>query len=161
MLHNGVSRIKCRRKKIYNFIAVILAIVVVLLIVTKAFFFDFVRVKGESMKPTLNNHQLIMIKKQISHISKGMIVVMNSPENGQTIKRIIATEGDCVQIINGALLINDLYYASVLSKDIKYIIPQDHIFVLGDNINHSTDSRDWGPISKNEIIGIMVCPLGF
>ncbi len=79
------------------------------------------------------------------------------------IKRIVAESGDKVEIKNGYLYINDIkqnedYLKEEQSTKPKfisypYIVPEGEFFVLGDNRLHSTDSREFGSISKDKILG--------
>ncbi|MDP3787013.1 MAG: signal peptidase I [Candidatus Omnitrophota bacterium] len=100
---------------------------------------------------------------------RGEIVVFISPEDRAKffIKRFIASEGETVEISNGKLLVDGkvideppafrkVYYYNrgdfgVEGKPIK--VPKDSYFVLGDNSASSKDSRYWGFVPKNYLIG--------
>lgn len=98
---------------------------------------------------------------------RGDIVVFNPPMAGTTkpyIKRIIGLPGDRVTIHDGGVYVNDErldepYLQGVSTSwpngdpNREVVIPEDHLFVLGDNRNNSTDSRNFGPISVDAVIG--------
>lgn len=99
----------------------------------------------------------------------GDIVVFKSPDdpNKSFIKRYIAGEGDTIEIKNGKLLVNGkvvedppalrrVYYYNRGDYGIEgkpITVPKDSYFVLGDNSASSKDSRYWGFVPKNYLIG--------
>lgn len=130
-------------------------------------------VKGSTMEPTLRNNQNILANKfeyQMASPKRGDIIVFTPPQKGDIvyIKRIIAIPGDRLQILNGKVYINgkvavEPYLAPNTTTTIfpgqksqegqTITIPSDNYFVLGDNREHSSDSREFGPIPKASIIG--------
>ena len=119
------------------------------------FFFRAAPVRGSSMEPTLRDGDCIFVQTAGYHQPRqGDIVAIRAKDRQgkHLIKRIIAREGDTVQIdfeagmvfVNGQLLeepyINE---ATTLSGDIPFpvTVPPGCFFVLGDNRNHSQDSR--------------------
>jgi signal peptidase I len=98
---------------------------------------------------------------------RGDIIVFNPPVTGATkpyIKRIIGVPGDSVAIRDGVVIVNgeilDEPYLNGVSTSWpngdpfrEIVVPEGHFFVLGDNRNNSTDSRSFGPISEETIIG--------
>jgi signal peptidase I len=128
------------------FIAIMLAVLI------KMFVFDFIQVDGNSMVPTLNHRDRLLINKLQYFIykpGKGDIVVFQYPydKTYYFIKRVIATEGDTVEIKDGQVIINGIvceesYILEKTADDFeKKFVPKDTIFVLGDNRNNSKDSR--------------------
>ena len=114
--------------------------------------FQIVTVNGKSMVPTLqNNDKLILekVSKWLIDIKKNDIVVIKYPADisQKIIKRVIAVAGDKVKINDNILYINgkivDEYYKNenFMEDYNEVIVPQDSIFVLGDNRNFSKDSR--------------------
>jgi len=90
------------------------------------------------------------------------IVVFKSSQLSQkeaVVKRIIGVPGDWIEIRDGIVLVNDapspgdFGLTSSISFDSKIKIPESMYFVLGDNRNHSNDSRLFGLISSKDIIG--------
>jgi len=97
----------------------------------------------------------------------GDVVIFNPPRTAKTekvynevfIKRIVALEGDDVEVKNGELYVNGQSRGKELKLEkIKYNmpklrVPDGDVFVMGDNRNNSFDSHAWGPLPKNRIIG--------
>ncbi|WZL74823.1 signal peptidase I [Clostridiaceae bacterium 35-E11] len=123
-----------------------------LAIIIKLFIFEFIQIDGNSMFPTLahqerfivNKFQYILHKPQI-----GDVVVFEHPHNNhyQLIKRVVAKEGDTIEIIDGQVFVNnkrikESYILEKTSENFKKrMIPRNTVFVLGDNRNNSKDSR--------------------
>ena len=97
----------------------------------------------------------------------GDVVIFNPPKTPKTrnvsgevfIKRVVAVAGDTVQVKNGELYVNGASRGKELKLEpIQYnygpfTVPEDDVFVMGDNRNNSFDSNVWGPLPKNRIIG--------
>lgn len=134
------------------------------------------QVRGESMLPTFENSQYILTDKlsyRFSPPQRGDVVVFKSPQDGSFdyIKRIIGLSGEKVKLSAGKVIIINSDYSGgqtlnesytngaptapgvKLGEGEEYLIPPDHFFVLGDNRSQSTDSRVFGAIKKESIIG--------
>lgn len=136
------------------------------------FIFQIVTVKGESMVPTVQNNDKLILEKvsyKVTSPKKNDIVVIKYPADirERIIKRVIAVGGDKVKIndnityINGKA-INEYYKNSDSMKNYdEVLVPQDSIFVLGDNRNFSKDSRssDIGFVKLNLVEGKAVIML--
>jgi signal peptidase I len=140
------------------------AAVYAILIVT--FGFQVARVEGQSMKPTLEDQDRLIVNKLIYRISeprRGDIVMLYYPLNPEKsfVKRVIAEEGDSVRIVDGRVYVNDIplkddYVAPEYRSHDDYgprLIDEGYYFVMGDNRNNSSDSRAWGLVPKKYIIG--------
>lgn len=140
-------------------------------VVIYAFLFRPYQVNGLSMYPNFENGEYVLtnlISKRFGEFKKGDIVVFRSPteKNKDFIKRIIGTQGDTISInkgnffLNGSLLEEDYLPSnyitnggSFLSEGIQIRIPEGQYFVAGDNRSNSSDSREWGFVSKDKMIG--------
>lgn len=136
------------------------------------FLFQIVIVNGESMVPTLQNNDKLILEKvsyRIMNPKINDIVVIKYPADirERIIKRIIAVPGDTVKISDSILYINgktinENYINEDFMSDYDEIqVPQDSVFVLGDNRNFSSDSRssDIGFVKLNLIEGKAVIRL--
>ncbi len=138
------------------------------------------QVLGQSMENTLSNQDNLIVDKLSYHFVKPsrfdiVVFPVDKVKNIFYIKRIIGLPGETVQITEGKIYINNEllkedYGKEVISVDREglaaspVVLDKDEYFVLGDNRNHSTDSRDpdVGNIAKSSIVGkawIRVWPL--
>lgn len=119
-------------------------------------------VKGDSMRPSLEDGELIMYAKDET-IERFDIVLAHDNHNGDVIvKRVVGLPGEDIAIIEGSLYIDGKEYVeSYLHDDIKTYNQEVHriqladneYYVMGDNRDNSTDSRVIGPITKDNVIG--------
>ena len=141
------------------------------------FLFTPIVVDGDSMMPTLENGDRMIVNKigyTIGNPDRFDIVVFHAPEGKDYIKRVIGLPGDHVEYIDDQLYINgepmdepylDQYKLEItegnLTGDFKLqdinpsldVIPKGHVFVMGDNRRFSKDSRHIGVVNIDEIIG--------
>jgi len=132
----------------------------------RLFVFEFATVRGPSMEPALYTNEIVFIEKisKLYSLPKMEdIVVCDFPHTEEAaIKRVMGLPGDKVAIIDGKFYLNGALYENDVFKDkMRYdmeeiIIPEDHVFVMGDNRNSSTDSRAVGPVRRSDIVGKMV-----
>lgn len=128
-------------------------------------------IDGASMEPNFHDGEYILTNKieyKLNVPQRGDVVIFKSPINPQRdyIKRIVALPGERIRLSHNTIYINDqplhepyipenIYtvQGSYLKDNNEIVIPQDKYFVLGDNRQHSSDSREFGPIEKTEFIG--------
>lgn len=125
---------------------------------------EIVQVNGLSMYPTLNHNDKLMLNKMSNSYDRGDIVVLIGKETthreNDIIKRIIGVAGDKIEFKSNKLYLNDKlleedyvpqgehYY-----EDKVILVPEDSVYVLGDNRDNSQDSRFFGPVSIKNIKG--------
>jgi signal peptidase I len=159
-------------KEIYEWIKSI-ALAVIIAVLIKTFLFNTTYVLGSSMYPTLQERDRLFTNKIVYLFSKpqrGDIVVLKAPDDPEKdyIKRIIAVEGDTLEIkkgkvyVNGELLVEDYIPKDPVTNEyietlgnVKVKVPKGHVYVLGDNRHKgkSKDSRYLGPIPIRSIKG--------
>jgi signal peptidase I len=134
------------------------------LIVT--FGFQVARVEGQSMSHTLEDQDRLVVNKAVYYLGdprRGDIVMLYYPvdPNKSYVKRVMAEEGDRVQIVDGRVYVNDVplqddYVPSEYRGHDDYgprVVDPGYYFVMGDHRNNSSDSRHWGMVPKRYIIG--------
>ncbi|OGD54092.1 signal peptidase I [Candidatus Beckwithbacteria bacterium RBG_13_35_6] len=166
-------------KAIFNFFLDFLQTIVTALSIFVIIYLFLVQphqVKGNSMYTPLatsfNNGEYILTNKigyRFEQPQRNEVIVFKAPLNEEYdyIKRIIAIPGDMVKINQGQIYLNSqlLDESSYLPANTytqagyflkegeELSIPTDKYFVLGDNRAHSSDSREWGLVSRNSIVG--------
>ena len=122
-------------------------------------------VKGSSMEPTLSNNELFITNWKTENLQRFDIVIICLP-NENIVKRVVGLPGETVQIVDGCLTINGEVIKDVTSITMTYAgiaaepitLGEGEYFVLGDNREHSSDSRDprIGIIQHEWIIGKVI-----
>jgi len=122
-----------------------------------------VRVESISMEPNLYEGEFVVVNRlayRWGSPQRGDIIVFHFPNNPQKryIKRIIGVEGDVVSVTDGQVFVNDLplyepYLASAPSYVGEWVVGPGELFVLGDNRNNSNDSKNWGTLKMDAVVG--------
>lgn len=129
-------------------------------------------VRGASMEPTFVDGEYLVIDELSYHFrnpQRGDVIVFRYPQNHSQffIKRVIGLPGDTIKVEEGHVVIqNDEYNNGVALDESSYLstgirtggqlavhLNDNEYFVLGDNRPASSDSRSWGLLKRNEIIG--------
>lgn len=162
-------------RKIYSIIIDLFETFVIaggIFVVIYAFLFRPFQVNGQSMFPTFHDGEYILTNLVALHfdsLDQGDVIVFKSPtdKDKDFVKRIIGVPGDQVSIRNGRVYVNGqlLNESEYLSPDVRtfqgaflnegqtVVVPQNNYFVLGDNREYSSDSREWGFVSRDKVIG--------
>ena len=168
-----------KKKKIKNTISWVVTILVCLTVAKlfTTFVVRSVEIEGVSMSTTLSDGDKALTDAlffKMGNIKRFDIVIIKK-KSGQyageeLVKRVIALPGETIEYKSGSLYINgeaveETYISDEVkeqTKDFKKVLGDDEYFVMGDNRDHSDDSRKFGPIKKSEIRGrgllrFMVC----
>ena len=153
---------------VFDFVKGLAKIAVVFLII-RAFIFNVVKVEGQSMQPTLNDGERIIIWKLFYTPDLFDVIVLQHTDGDYHVKRVLGTPGDRVDYIDGEMFINgemieEPYIYEQLSVrgfileqlcqfDDCYVIPEGYFLVLGDYRNRSGDSRNYGLVHRSQILG--------
>ncbi len=157
------------RETLFDIVKYIIVIFIILFVI--CYIASVTQVVGNSMNPTLKDGEVFIMNKfryRFFDIERGDIVSIDYADSKYLIKRVIGLPGECVNIIDNQLYINDkkieekylskkLKYKDFHLKDIGYDrIPKDMYLVLGDNRKNSLDSREIGLIPEKNINGKII-----
>ena len=140
-----------------NFIKELIPYLVILLVVVllRSYVITPVSVNGPSMQNTLYTDDVMLLYK-LGKLDRYDIVVLWH-DNDKLIKRLMGLPGEKIRIENGIVYVNDeemKYFGTGTSFDFEEItLSDDEYFVMGDNHVDSLDSRYFGPVKRNDIIG--------
>ena len=176
LTHEQAKKNRIRWLKIFDLCSSVIAAMVIIFIIF-TFLCRPTSVVGQSMVPTLQNGDWLITTRQ-SKYEYGDIVVITQPNvhNEPLIKRVIATEGQMIDInfTSGQVMVNGKEFNEPYIKELTHSsfdvtfpveVPKGCVFVMGDNRNRSSDSRDSGVgfIDTRYILGkakIRVLPFG-
>jgi signal peptidase I len=122
------------------------------------------QVQGQSMEPNLHTAQRLVVEKVTYRFHgprRGDIVVIDIPDAGPEllIKRVIGLPGETIASQGGQVTVNgepieEPYVYNPGGRDIpEQVVPPLHVFVMGDNRRFSNDSRNFGPVPIDDVIG--------
>jgi signal peptidase I len=135
----------------------------------QTFMFRITGILQESMLPTVDPGDRIIVDcltYRFRDPKPGEIVVIHDPldDKKDIIKRVIALGGDSIEVVDGVLYVNGAVVDEpyVVNKDVikgqaRFTIPEGYIYVMGDNRPRSGDSRGFGPVAVDQIIGKVIC----
>ncbi|PGA17931.1 signal peptidase I [Bacillus pseudomycoides] len=166
---------KSKKKEIVSWVKTI-GITLGIALIVRGILFTPSLVQGESMMPTLENNERVLVNKigfNVQGLNRFDIIVFHGKEGYDLVKRVISLPGDTIEYKNDVLYVNGKavdepyladYKAEVskgkLTPDFtleqktgKTKVPEGQVFVLGDNRQVSKDSRMFGCISEDQIVG--------
>ena len=132
---------------------------------------QLLEITGESMVPTFADKEQLVAEKismNFKDLERGEVIIFKHPEQNEKliIKRVIGLPGDTILIKNEHVYINDIMLEEPyldkdtttrgkrsIRNDVEYKIPENNYVVMGDNRLKSTDSRDWGFLEEDLIVG--------
>ena len=140
----------------------------------RAFALDARHIPSPSMEPAfaIGDHLLLeKVSRFFRPLARGDVICFQpppaleaaTPEGSCIIKRVVGLEGDEVRVAGGRLLINGEAPAEpYVTEPMHYamaalVVPPGHVFVLGDNRNHSYDSHCWGCLRRARVLGRPLC----
>ena len=144
----------------------VVAIALVTVFIIRHFLVQPFLVSGASMEPNFSDGNYLLIDEityRFREPERGEVIVFRYPNNPATyfIKRIVGLPGETVELKDGKIFANgefieeDYLPDSLQSRDnLSTKLKADEYFVLGDNRSHSFDSRNWGPVNRDKIIGV-------
>lgn len=160
-------------RNFFSFIWEILKIVIIALLIVvpiRYFLFQPFFVRGQSMEPAFENGDYLIIDEisyRFGSPQRGEVVVFKYPQNPSQryIKRIVGLPGETIAIEAGSVIIFNREGSQILDEsdylpascqtpgDVRVSLDEDEYFVLGDNRVSSADSRRWGPLPEENIVG--------
>jgi signal peptidase I len=177
---NLFAKKKRQKKSIVREYAEIIVLAVALALFVRTFFVQAFRIPSESMEDTLLVGDFLFANKfiygaklpfvdlrlpSIRDPKPGDIIIFKYPGDKKTdyIKRCVAVAGQSVELKGSILYIDGVPLDEGFTKyvlgsnhprqDGPYVIPEGHIFMMGDNRDNSADSRQWGPLDKRHVTG--------
>jgi len=136
----------------------------IIAILINLFLAQATRVYGQSMEPNLHNEQRLVVEKlsyRFHGPRRGDIIVLKLPERSSDllIKRVIALPGERIAIhdgrvyVDGAALEEPYLTQATIGRMPEQTVPPLHVFVMGDNRQASNDSRAFGMVPLDNIVG--------
>lgn len=136
------------------------------------FVLQSIQVVGNSMSPTLQNAHHYILNRWVYLVREpdlsDIVVIRDPTDKSFAVKRIVAREGDSVYLANGRIYVNgraleEPYlapgtrtFANPTAREQWVVCGKNQYFVLGDNRNNSSDSRIYGPVSRQDILGLII-----
>lgn len=129
--------------------------------------FFLVKVDGDSMNPTLESGNVVTVNRKLTPNYGDIVIIEGEKKTAYLIKRVIAKEGDTVEIIDGGVYLNGKLLEEgyvkkqnstfATGKASKWTLGEKEIFYLGDNRMFSKDSRDdeYGTCKISQVIGVV------
>ena len=144
---------------------ILLALFLALLL--KTYVAEAYMIRGHSMEPTFSDNQRVMVQKVFFDIERGDVIIFSSKEDPRKdlIKRVVGLPGDQVHVVDGEVYLNGKKLEEDYTTPYRYargevyppyVVPDDTVFVLGDNRPESQDSRAFDAILMSSIKGKVI-----
>lgn len=151
-----------------------IVVILAILVMVYLFIMSPQEINGASMEPNFHNGEFILTNKVLYKFrdpQRGDVIIFKSPKNKEVdyIKRIIGLPGDTVKLQNNSFYVNGqkvdepylspdmtIFGGSFLHEGEEITVPPGQYFVAGDNRPHSSDSREFGNIAKEDFIGTAI-----
>jgi len=134
------------------------------------FVIGFAVVGGESMSPNLTDGDMVLYLRIVSDYRRGDVISMRVPSGDYYVKRVIALEGDVVDLRDGLVYVNGEAAEEPWAQGetlresgaviYPYTVRPGNVFVLGDNRRVSMDSRTFGEVNRRQIRGRILLQVG-
>jgi signal peptidase I len=159
----GESEQKVTVKAIIREVVETVLMTLVIFMLVRLAFQNF-RIEGQSMEGNLHDGQFLIVNKLVYYLhppERGDVVVFHSPDspNKDFIKRVIGLPGEEVELVNGLVYVDGVALRETYIHGPNQrswgpeLVGEFEYFVLGDNRGNSSDSRSWGMLDGNAIIG--------
>lgn len=150
--------------------SIFFVVLIVIIFVVFRFVIGVSIVGGASMEPTLYDGNVVVYLRTVRAYEPGDVITMRVPSGEYYVKRVAATAGETVELIDG-----DVYIDGSLMDDpwgegetneesgaviYPYTVQDGNVFVLGDNREVSMDSRMFGEVNRRQIRGRMILVIG-
>lgn len=152
---------KKKKDSTKSFLDMLMTFMITLLIfVSFRYFIRFPTVHGQSMEPTYHDGDVLAVVHTENVDTNDIIILWSDDLNEYLIKRVIGVPGDTIVIKDGSVYRNGtkLYEAYInsahwMTDDETWTLGSNEYFVMGDNRDHSTDSREIGVVTSGKIFG--------
>ncbi|MEI5990137.1 signal peptidase I [Enterococcus crotali] len=169
----ALKRKRAKQKKLLFELLITLVVTTLLVVLISVFLLAFPKVEGYSMVPTLNDQERLIVYKP-AKIERFDLIYIKNKLGETSIRRVIGLPGEEIQYKGNELYINNELkaerfitrneeqseepaVADFKLKDILGVsnVPKSQYFVLGDNREYATDSREYGFIETKDIVGVV------
>lgn len=164
---DGLTESQRRANNLARRLLVPLAVLLAAYVLVFYVFFDFSKVDGLSMYPTLHDRDRILITKGLADPKRGDVVVLSVIDRGvpsEWVKRIVALGGDTVEVRGNEVLVNGgpeafphmVSDSGVRVPVMRLVVPRGTVFCMGDGRDISYDSRYVGPFKVSQLHGKVI-----
>lgn len=148
--------------------AVLACLLAAALVACQALLVSVFVVTGGSMAPTLVDGERVLVLRRPGRIARGDVLVFRNPHDPAEllVKRVLALPAETITAAGGQVWVGDLLLAEPYARPGTAVgdlaparVPGDHYFVVGDDRANSMDSRRFGPIPRELVVGKVLCSL--